>query len=129
MEEIQNINTHTYEDGRLLYNVRIYNSDDGSIRNEWVDAETVHHDFDVHNYWLKQCSLIPFSQEEAEYISIDEYDVVKEPNKKDQMFYSVKMEGNGLDEYHILSKKQMENVSDGKIAIIKFYSQMFEALK
>ena len=118
-DEIIKIITHKYEDGSLLYLVEFSKGETGEILKDWVDAPTVHKNFENYlDYWERQSiRKTPFS-DECEHITIESYDTSKD-NKKN-FVYAVHMEGNGLDEYHLLSKKQMLEIPYGQRKINNF---------
>ena len=123
-DKIHKIITHKFEDGVLLYLIEFTKIETGELSRDWVDASIVHENFQNYlNYWERQkLRRIPFGVHESESITIDSYDISND-SKKTPIF-AVHMEGNGLDEYHLLSRKQMLDIPDGQREIDKFYEKV-----
>ena len=123
MDQITQVITHKFEDGQLFYLIGFRKDSSNDILTDWVEASIVQEQSQLPVlYWSKQNSKVPFI-DECENIDIESFAISHEPNQKENTVFAVHMEGNGLDEYHLLSKEQMINLPNGTEKIIDFYQK------
>ena len=125
LPEISGISTHKFEDGVLYYSV-IFNAPERE--NEWHTADEINEEI-IRNYWSNVPNKLPFRSDTKETLEIDSIEQVNSNKKCSQgksIIFAVHFQGNGIDEYHVIKRSQLDLLPGGPKLYLNYYMGLLE---